>query len=125
MNHSRLTDVVETITLTMGQLCSSRTVEEWVFAEAPEVSARYITETARVMLTSMVRYAEQPCKPVTYPADWWQAVKQRFAPAWFLARWPVELAVWEPFVIYPEIKLPDHRHYVQIRRLSEMPAWRS
>jgi hypothetical protein len=25
-----------------------------------------------------------------YPADWWQAVKERFAPRWFLRRWPVE-----------------------------------
>ena len=24
-----------------------------------------------------------------WPRDWWQAVKQRFAPAWFLRRWPV------------------------------------
>lgn len=24
-----------------------------------------------------------------WPADWWEAVKQRFAPKWFLRRWPV------------------------------------
>lgn len=27
-----------------------------------------------------------------WPADWWQAVKERFAPTWFLNRWPVK---WE------------------------------
>lgn len=26
---------------------------------------------------------------VRYPADWWEAVKERFAPAWFLNRYPV------------------------------------
>lgn len=26
---------------------------------------------------------------VTYPADWWQALKERFAPAWFRVKWPV------------------------------------
>ena len=24
-----------------------------------------------------------------WPKDWWQAVKERFAPKWFLRRWPV------------------------------------
>jgi hypothetical protein len=24
-----------------------------------------------------------------WPKDWWQAVKERFAPAWFTRRWPV------------------------------------
>ena len=25
-----------------------------------------------------------------WPRDWWEAVKDRFAPRWFLARWPVD-----------------------------------
>jgi hypothetical protein len=28
-----------------------------------------------------------------YPADWWQAVKEKWAPRWFLRRWPVRWAV--------------------------------
>ena len=30
---------------------------------------------------------------VECPADWWQHLKQRFAPAWVLRRWPVETTV--------------------------------
>ena len=123
MDDNRLTDLVETITLTAGQLCNAQMADEWIFAEAPEIRAEYIIETSRIMLHSLVRYAEQKCKPVTYPADWWQAVKQRFAPAWCLKRWPVKVTVWEPFVIYPDIKLPERQHYVNIRRLSELPSW--
>lgn len=29
---------------------------------------------------------------VKWPADWRQALKERFAPAWFLRRWPVKYA---------------------------------
>jgi hypothetical protein len=28
---------------------------------------------------------------ITYPRDWWEAVKSRFAPLWFIKRWPVKL----------------------------------
>lgn len=27
----------------------------------------------------------------TYPADWWEAVKQRWAPLWATRRWPVRM----------------------------------
>jgi len=123
MNNGSLTDLVKTINLTVGQLCNTQRIDEWIFAEAPKVRAEYVLETSRLMLYSMVQYAEQKCEPVIYPADWWQAVKQRFAPAWCLKRWPVKLTVWEPFVIYPDIKLPERQHYVKIRRLSEIPSW--
>jgi hypothetical protein len=102
----------------MGQLCNGRMVDDWIFAEAPEVRGRYVVETARHMLYSTVRYAEQKCEPVIYPADWWQAVKERFAPVWLRKRWPVQHRVWEPFVIYPEIALPREKHYIHIREIS-------
>lgn len=118
-----MNDLVDTVTLNIGQICQTQMVDEWIFAERPSVRAEYLLETGRLMLYGMVRYAEQKCEPVIYPADWWQAVKQRFAPAWFLARWPAKMTIWEPFVIYPDIKLPDRAHRVQIRQLSELPSW--
>ncbi len=66
----------------------------------------------------IVGVAEEPLKdaPKTYrklhtvawPADWAQAVKQRFAPAWALKRWPVllEHASWfedHPLETPPEV----------------------
>lgn len=33
--------------------------------------------------------AKKESVTVRYPADWWQAVKLRFAPQWFLGQWPV------------------------------------
>ena len=44
-------------------------------------------------------------KTVQYPADWWEALKARWFPAWALRRWPVRLrvetfdmkAIWQRF----------------------------
>jgi hypothetical protein len=53
---------------------------------------------------------------VRYPADWWQAFKRRFFPAWALRRWPVlehavNVSIWHDYIgvqvpvkgVYPQI----------------------
>jgi hypothetical protein len=51
---------------------------------------------------------------VRYPADWWQAFKRRFFPAWALRRWPVlehavNVSVWNDYIglpvkgVYPQV----------------------
>ena len=30
---------------------------------------------------------------IQYPRDWWQAVKERFAPKWLKRRWPIEYSL--------------------------------
>ena len=46
---------------------------------------------------------------VRYPADWWQAVKQRWFPAWALRRWPVvEIHKrWKAVSMLPDFPLPE------------------
>lgn len=41
---------------------------------------------------------------VRYPADWWQAFKQRYAPRWALRRWPVRYTTVSQDVraVYPD-----------------------
>lgn len=72
-----------------------------------EIEPRMRTMT----LNAFTRLAGQRFEPihVAYPRDWWQALKQRWYPAWALARWPVvETRIdWTPEVIYPLIALPD------------------
>lgn len=62
---------------------------------------------------------------VRFPADWWQAVKERFAPAWFRDRWPVvftEIGV-SLKELYPDIEpvLPD-QNPVMVFRKKEVSA---
>lgn len=47
----------------------------------------------------------------SYPANWIEAVKERWAPAWLLRRWPVQFTDLR-FVgwhLYPEIVIQGHK----------------
>lgn len=46
---------------------------------------------------------------IAYPRDWWEAVKQRFAPSWFTKRYPVVETrhVVDLKAVYPKIPLPE------------------
>jgi len=66
-------------------------------------------------------WAEQVDKiTISYPADWWQAVKERFAPERFKRRWPV--VYWhydlDVKVAYPDYKpvVPDHKPVWKVLR---------
>ena len=58
---------------------------------------------------------------VCYPADWWQAVKERFAPKWFLCRWPVEYnkTVIDVRAVYPKMAIPNETHFPLVRITSD------
>jgi hypothetical protein len=45
---------------------------------------------------------------IGYPRDWWEAVKLRFAPVWFLQRRPVQMTTHRihPWAILPDLKTP-------------------
>jgi len=53
-----------------------------------------------------------PVHQVRYPADWWQAFKERWFPDWALKRWPVRWTVYELDVaaVYPDFRpsLPQY-----------------
>lgn len=56
-------------------------------------------------------------KSFSYPEDWWQALKARFAPKWFLARWPVEVTtiIWTARELYPKVSFPEADPVVVLR----------
>lgn len=56
------------------------------------------------------RVGERSCR---WPADWWQAFKARWAPAWVRRRWPVQYATFTvtTTAVYPDFlpALPNER----------------
>lgn len=60
-----------------------------------------------ICLRLVAYFAAEPLKEIhiVYPRDWWEAVKDRFAPAWFKRHWPVRRqehhidikAIWSQF----------------------------
>ena len=51
-----------------------------------------------------------------YPLDWWEAVKERFAPAWFLKKYPVKYKTIDidAKLLYPnlQIQVPNEQYVV-------------
>jgi hypothetical protein len=56
-------------------------------------------------LRAAIVTAHTPHHSVTYPADWWQAFKERWFPAWAKARWPVafKTTLISFDLLYPEL----------------------
>ncbi len=47
---------------------------------------------------------------VRYPVDWWQHLKERFAPRWAVKRWPIVYMVKKMDVgyVYEDLKIAKH-----------------
>ena len=44
---------------------------------------------------------------IEVPADWWQHLKLRFAPGWFLLRWPMITTTYNARIFCPDIQVPE------------------
>ena len=83
----------------------------------PSIFARHVEMRVRGFLLG----EKVPTRPYHYPADWIQAVKERWAPLWARRRWPVRYATvdWEVSLVYPDLHRslaipPDQRHIVMV-----------
>ena len=75
---------------------------------------------------------------VDIPSDWWQAVRQRWAPSWWLKRWPVKLRTVsdtkretksetiarEVLKTCPHIRVPEQRRHVEFLMMPEPGVFR-
>jgi hypothetical protein len=63
---------------------------------------------AAATLTSLIWGQVIHDEEISYPEDWWEAVKQRWAPAWALRRWPVKMhtTTIKLSELYPEYRSP-------------------
>lgn len=65
------------------------------FLEEAQIDYSFIESFTRDLVTLRVKqevWGQRIGEQITvkFPADWKEAIKERFAPAWFLKRWPVE-----------------------------------
>ena len=110
----------------MAQIVDTKILERYQFGVGQRFSRTRLTAIANVDLSTAIDYdldalqvklvANVLTERLTvvetrHPADWWEAIKDRWFPAWALRRWPVRWAVFrlDPLVHYPTIPLPDHR----------------
>jgi hypothetical protein len=96
-------------------------------AEMPDVEiqqhAHFMTDEIAVQVRGIVWGREMQRQSHRYPADWWQAIKERFAPEWFKRRWPVRyieitLTARE---LYPMLSIPQEEHSIVILKDARWP----
>ena len=105
----------------MAQTIISRELAE-DFANAPEVRSGildYVTGSMVLQVRQEVYGRQLDEVKAEWPADWWQAFKARWLPAWALRRWPIKMhaVILEARELYPKLAAPNlapvlwlHRH---------------
>ena len=87
------TDRVETVTLDVVKAVVSESVPGAITLHNLQLKATLLPHVDRLVLQLEQAIAALPGEryqqTIRYPADWWQAVRARWCPAWWLARSPV------------------------------------
>lgn len=100
---NQLTDEVNEVELERFKLIVIQRLEEKhvQFGEPPEVrisldAAGFMADEIAVQLVQKVWGREIQRRKCKWPADWWQAFKERWYPDWAIDRWPIR---YEEYVI--------------------------
>lgn len=93
-----------------------------------KVTSFLAAETDALILQMVGYLAADHLETVTivYPRDWWEAVKQRFGPDWFVRRYPVieTRHVVDLKAVYPEIALPEKfGPYIRVVQHTSSESW--
>ena len=84
--------------------------------------AEFARDTIYARIKGFVWAEEESAKyiAVKYPADWWQAFKEKYFTAWMLERWPViyKKFSWNVKCLYPEFRpsIPNQKYVLSIQK---------
>lgn len=78
-------------------------------------------ELVRSLMLEVWRESDKEVCVGEAPSDWWQAVKERFAPAWFKRKWPVQKTKFtaKASFHYPNYspKMPEEEHRLRMYKV--------
>ena len=104
---------IQEVTLEQIEVALYLSVSKELMGVKAEARLDILTDQIVVGVRGFVLGRTQSEVQVKFPSDWKQAIKERFAPKWILAKWPVQYSVYSMKAadIYPTFKpaLPDHR----------------
>lgn len=94
--------------------------EELLCREEPSIDVSawsgYFSDQLVVRITKEIWGREMQEKEVRYPLDWWEAIKERWAPQWFKNRWPVDYVVERLTAreLYTDMSFPNRSYSIVI-----------
>jgi len=81
-----------------------------------------VMHSIEARVTGVLYGEEETEHTVVYPADWWQAVKERWFPVWLLRRYPV---VYKRMVMSFRVLYPDFRPKIDNQRIKVITNWKN
>jgi hypothetical protein len=85
---------------------------------------KYASHVADEMVYRLsTRIATGGIREISYPKDWWQAVKVRWFPAWLLKKYPAMYTTHEAVALYPDIEIPNHKPHVEFFVREDQPLF--
>ncbi len=97
---------IHEVTLTKIKVGMAKVIDERLLLDAQFNIARLLSDQFRAELVGYLLGEDIQRKEVSYPADWWQAFKDRWFPTWARRRWPVRkiTTVLDAKLLYTEFK---------------------
>ena len=101
-------------------------LSEDMFLSRPTVEAwcDHLAESIEVQVRGRLAGEQQPEIMIKHPNTWWEAVKERFFPAWLKRRFPVQYRHHHinGAALYPDFKpaLPEQRLVWDIHRAERL-----
>lgn len=99
-------------------------LHEMPAVEVTAMIAEQIDHTVYEFRLRIMAHAHTPQR-VTYPRDWWEALKLRFAPMWFTRHYPVyyHSVVFSAKTLFPDLRLPSNMRTLHILERQEDNDW--
>lgn len=120
---------VDAVKLEKMRCCCRAYFDELQLTEMPFSELRLLLERTIDALVLSLRgdVLSQTLQEIRYPANWYEAFRERWLPVWWLKRHPVHYTTVTFHALYPKIAMPDQPYVVVHRSRSEqdVPAARS
>lgn len=109
---NRLNEEAQLINFQVERICATRMLNQDDRARwrlSGRAYRNYILDTIVIELIREIgAWRGEAYRIVRWPADWWQAIKDRFFPAWAKRKWPIvyEVRRFEAARLLPNLPLP-------------------
>jgi hypothetical protein len=107
---------IDPLTFTAQMTATNRFRDEYPGAsiDYEKQAMHMLDQQVHRMRLSLLAHQGEPIV-ISYPRNWWDAVKARFAPVWFQARWPVQFDTHTiyPWAVLPNLKTPPGQRVIR------------
>lgn len=62
---------------------------------------------------------------ISYPADWWEALKARWFPSWAKRKWPIRYVKRTAMAMFPNLEIPSESRFVHYFTFNKQEDYES